>query len=240
MRRRTVMRLRTRSSSSSRTVLLGGGRCGLCRSRTSSRCDTFQSWAYGHGCETLTSGWACVQDGVRSAVPGVRRPSTKPAPESPCVHAYPDFRLVASTGSRRSLTPALVISGTTAPQHPRRRCSRHRKVPFFKPPPTTCGSRHYLARMYALRILGGYVVVLLMIGLGGGLATDYRGMRHRHVRRSLGFADPSEPHPSWQPVPQPSKEGMIRRQDTVTRIVGWVFLLAGVLFGVTLSAELVF
>lgn len=46
--------------------------------RSGCLCDTFQPWASGRGCGTLTSGWGCARSGVPSAVPGVRRQSMKP------------------------------------------------------------------------------------------------------------------------------------------------------------------
>jgi hypothetical protein len=91
-----------------------------------------------------------------------------------------------------------------------------------------------------LRVVGGYLLLLLFTATGWALVSDYRGVRRWQVLKSLGFADPEQPHPSWQPVPQPSHERMIRRQDRVAGLVGWTFLLTGGFFAVVLSAELIF
>lgn len=77
------------------------------------------------------------------------------------------------------------------------------------------------------------LVGIAFLLIGGLLASNFRGFTTWHARRAIGSVRPAEPLlrriPPWKSLLGQSLEARVTRQVNLTRVIGLVFMAAGVL-----------
>src|SRR3954468_24780067 len=81
--------------------------------------------------------------------------------------------------------------------------------------------------------VGGVLVCSAFAALGLALATDWRGLRARHVAQTTRLASPMRSLPPWRWLATRDADELTRRQERLERLLGWVFFTVGVVAGLT-------
>ncbi|MEU8214453.1 hypothetical protein AB0C47_01615 [Micromonospora taraxaci] len=93
--------------------------------------------------------------------------------------------------------------------------------------------------METWRVVGAAVTALAVSLVGIALATNFRGVAERHMRRSMAVASVLRRVPPWRWLPAVSQEERLPRWILLDRLAGTVFAVVGIVMLVNLSYRLI-